>query len=111
MQESKLKLVATLVGILFLVGANAHAQQIQPRALQSTRSAEGTLAVTATVVPSTGVVIGPDGQQHIIVANGPDPRDSASLWQADQAVKVVMLSPVTGQKQDAKPESEKPKKP
>src|SRR5947209_3781144 len=41
-------------------------------------SAQGQLTVTATVVASAGVVIGPDGQPRLIIANAPDPRDNAS---------------------------------
>ena len=111
MQKGTVKSAAFLAGVLFFATANASAQQLEPRSPKPAGSAEGTLTVTATIVSSTGVVVGPDGQQHIILANGPDPKDSALLWQADQAVKVVLLSPVTGQKQDAKPESGKPKRP
>lgn len=35
------------------------------------KSAQGTLTVTATVVPSVGIVIGPNGEQVIVVANAP----------------------------------------
>lgn len=35
------------------------------------RSAQGTLTVTATVVCSVGIVIGPNGEQVLVVANAP----------------------------------------
>ena len=41
-------------------------------------SAQGELTVTATVVSSVGVEIGPDGEQRIVVANAVDPRDNVS---------------------------------
>ena len=111
MLEGKFKFVVFLAGILFFALTNASPQQIQPRSQQSARSAEGPLAVTATVVSSSGVVIGPDGQQHTIVANAVDEKDSAPTWQPEPAVKVVTLSPVTEQKPDAKPEPTQPQKP
>jgi len=41
-------------------------------------SAQGALTVTATVVSSAGVEVGPDGEQRIVVANAVDPRDNVS---------------------------------
>jgi hypothetical protein len=52
----------------------AHAQQKgQPATAGSLdgRSAQGSLAVTAIVVPSVGVLIGPNGEQVLVVANAP----------------------------------------
>ena len=103
MFEGRFKPVLFLVAVFFLVWTNASPQQIQPRPQQSARNAEGTLSVTVTVVPSTGVVIGPDGQQQIIVANAADPSDGVSNWPKDPVVKVVALSPVVEQKSGAKP--------
>src|SRR5262249_59503397 len=40
--------------------------------------AQGTLTVTATVVSSVGVEVGPEGEQRIVVANAVDPRDNVS---------------------------------
>ena len=40
--------------------------------------AEGRLSVTLTVVSSVGLVVGPDGEQRLIVANAIDPRDNVS---------------------------------
>jgi hypothetical protein len=101
MHHGEFKLGVVLAGIAFFALLNASAQQIQRS--QRSGTAEGTMTVTATVVSSTGVVIGPDGQQRIIVANAADPRGSASLWQVEPPAKVVTLSPVTEQKPDAKP--------
>jgi hypothetical protein len=108
MQQDKLKSGVFFAGIAFFAWSNAPAQQIQPRSQRPVGSAEGTLAVTATVVSSTGVVIGPDGEQRIIVANAADPRGNVL---PSQQVKVVTLSPVSDQKPDAVPPQEKPKKP
>ncbi len=111
MQQGKLKSGVFLAGIAFFAWANAPAQQIQPRPQRPAGSAEGTLAVTATVVSSTGVVIGPDGQQRIIVANAADQKGNALPLQVEQQVKVVTLSPVSERQPDAAPPQEKQKKP
>jgi hypothetical protein len=53
--------------------------------------AEGRLTVTATVVSSVGLVVGPDGEQKMVVANAADPRDNVSRL---QPVVMVKLTPV-----------------
>lgn len=60
------------------------------------QSSRGELTVTATVVASVGVEIGPDGNQTLIVANSADPQDNVSLL-------------VAAESQPA--QTEKPKKP
>jgi hypothetical protein len=57
--------------------------------------------VTATVVSSVGLVVSPDGEQQIIVANAADPRDNVSRM---QPVVAVQLTPVAsgGKKKPAK---------
>jgi hypothetical protein len=107
MQQGKFKSGVFFAGLAFFAWANAPAQQIQPRSQRPAGSAEGTLAVTATVVSSTGLVIGPGGQQRIIVANAADPRDNAP---PSLQVKVVALAPVSDQKPDAAPPQEKQQK-
>ena len=52
-------------------------------------SAQGNLAVTATVVASVGIVIGPDGEQRLIVANAADPSDNVSRLQAVPTVALT----------------------
>ncbi|MGC2697912.1 MAG: hypothetical protein WA738_19165 [Candidatus Angelobacter sp.] len=42
------------------------------------QSSRGDLSVTATVVASVGLEIGPDGKQRLVVANASDPRDNVS---------------------------------
>lgn len=42
-------------------------------------SAEGQLTVTLTIVPSVGVVMDPDGQPKLMVANAADPADNVSV--------------------------------
>jgi hypothetical protein len=105
--QGKLKSGVFLAGIAFFAWANTPAQQIQPRSQRPAGSAEGTLAVTATVVSSTGVVIGPDGQQQIIVANAADQKGNALPLQAEQQMKVVTLSPVSEQQADAEPQKKR----
>jgi len=53
----------------------ARAQRAAAPKLQTPASAQGSLTVTATVVSSVGVMIGPDGQPIMIVANAPSPGD------------------------------------
>ncbi len=52
-------------------------------------AAQGNLTVTVTVVASVGVVIGPDGEQRLIVANAADPADNVSRL---QTVRTVALT-------------------
>ncbi len=70
-RENKFRLGVLLAGIVFFIWVNASAQQLQKRPQRPAGNPEGSLAVTATVVSSTGWVIGPDGQQRLIVANAP----------------------------------------
>jgi len=63
---------------------------------------EGRLTVTATVVSSVGLVVGPDGEQRLVVANAVDPRDNVSRL---QPVVMVKLTPVA----DAAPKTKKKK--
>jgi hypothetical protein len=51
---------------------------------------EGHLTVTATVVSSVGLVVGPDGEQRMVVANAADPRDNVSRLQT----VTVKMTPV-----------------
>jgi hypothetical protein len=60
-----------VVGLVLL---SAQAQQRNPPA----GSAQGTLTVTFRIVTSVGVVLGPDGEPRIVVANAVDPRDNVS---------------------------------
>ena len=45
------------------------------------RASEGRLRVAATVVTSVGLVIEPDGEQRIVMANAADPKDNVSRLQ------------------------------
>ena len=66
----------------------------QQRAVLSTGGPEGRLTVTATVVSSVGLVVLPNGEQRIIVANAADPKDNASKLQPVS----VELKAVTNEK-------------
>ena len=63
----------------------------QPASPRAGGSAEGRLTVTMTVVSSVGLVVGPDGEQRMIVANAVDPKDNVSRL---QPVVTVALRPV-----------------
>ena len=63
------------------------------------------MTVTATVVSSVGLVVGPDGEQHMIVANASDPRDNVSRL---QPVVTVKLTPVAD-RENPKPKTIKKK--
>jgi hypothetical protein len=65
---------------------------------------EGRLTVTATVVSSVGLVVGPDGEQHMIVANAADPRDNVSRL---QPVVTVKLTPVADAGENPKPKTKR----
>jgi hypothetical protein len=88
------------VGVL-LGGAQSFAQQPM---LSAKGGAEGRLTVTATVVSSVGLVVGPGGEQQIIVANAIDPRDNVSRL---QQVATVQMAPAVGSSAHQKPTKEK----
>jgi hypothetical protein len=83
---------------VFAVGALLCGVQSFPQQpmLSARGGAEGRLTVTATVVSSVGLVVGPGGEQQIIVANAVDPRDNVSRLQ--QVVTVQMASAAAKEK-------------
>jgi hypothetical protein len=88
---------ALLAAWMLLCCAHAFAQQ--PHASKTSEAsppgaagnAQGILVVMATVVTSVGLVIGPDGEQRMILANAADPVDNVSRL---QPVMVMKLTPV-----------------
>ncbi len=65
--------------VLIASGSLALAQSTSPVAgMHGGTSASGTLSVTATVVTSVGVIIGPDGEPRLVVANATDAADNFS---------------------------------
>jgi hypothetical protein len=81
----------TLVFCLGLtLGANAQ-QRGEPATAGSVdgKSAQGTLTVTATVVSSVGIVLGPNGEQVLVVANSPVEPESMMVLIAVQTEPVV----------------------
>jgi hypothetical protein len=80
-----------LILILWLVPFTAAAQQYSAQAKQASKPAQGSLTVTCTVVASADLVIGLDGEQHLVVANAPAPADKT----------------LNGQKGGRRPEPEK----
>ncbi len=82
--------LATLT-LLLLCASSGFAQQgfsAQPGVVHG-GSAQGSVTVTATVVASVGVVIGPDGEQKLVFANAADPSDNVSRL---QSVRTVALT-------------------
>lgn len=74
--------IVIVVGALILFAENLSAQQMGAGANASHGgSAQGTLTVTLTVVASVGVIIGPDGEQKLIIANAADPADKIAYLQ------------------------------
>src|SRR5579871_2173549 len=59
----------------------AHAQNRDSFSLfsKSGSTGQGTITVTATIVPSVGIVFSSDGEQQLIVANAPGNNDFTSL--------------------------------
>jgi hypothetical protein len=53
------------------------------------KSAQGALTVTATVVSSVGILIGPDGEQVLVVANPPAATDNMSVLTAASAATAL----------------------
>ena len=51
--------------------------------LTSGGASEGRLSVSAAVVTSVGLVIEPDGEQRIVIANAADPKDNVSRLHSD----------------------------
>lgn len=63
--------------LLTIIGITASALLLNSATLHA-QSGKGELTVTAVVVASVGVQIGPDGNPTVIVANASDPRDNVS---------------------------------
>lgn len=61
--------------ILWLAPFIAAAQQYRAQANQASNQAQGSLTITCTVVASAELVIGADGEQHLVVANAVAPAD------------------------------------
>lgn len=109
MRESRFRLGVLFAGIVSFSWVNAPAQQIQDRPQRPAGSAEGSLAVAATVVSSAGLVIGPDGRQRLIVANSAaGPADNGSYL---QVVKDGQRAPAADGKAVSAPPKPKQKKP
>jgi hypothetical protein len=87
----RLRLISRMAAAgIALCSLSAHAQQ--PSVHSTGRGAEGRLMVTATVVSSVGLVLSPEGEQQIVIANAADARDNVSRL---QPVMAVQLTPVT----------------
>ena len=87
---------------VLLWGMQAFAQQ--PVFSSAKNGAEGRLTVTATVVSSVGLVVGPDGEQKVVLVNAADPKDNVSRL---QSVVTVQMATVTGSSEHEKPTKEK----
>lgn len=48
-----------------------------------------------TIVPSVGLMVGPDGQQRLVYANTVDPRDNVSRLQPVATVKLTPVADTT----------------
>jgi hypothetical protein len=83
---SEIKYLSCLTLVLCMsLAARTNAQKIDPTAtgiFLDGKSAQGSLTVTATVVSSVGIVIGPKGEQVLVVAN------------ASAGDKMMVLTPV-----------------
>ena len=77
-QRRRLGFGRLLAGLVLLCCVSGFAQQAASGAPSTGASAQGTLAVSVTVVTSVGVVIGPDREPRIVVANAVDPKDNVS---------------------------------
>lgn len=86
-------LAAALIG---LAGLSTSLAQRRPD-----QNAQGSLAVTFRIESSVGVVMEPDGEQHIIAANSIDPADNVSR------IQYVHLSPVNKDRQKQSDEKRK----
>jgi hypothetical protein len=64
----------------------------QPIISAAANGAEGHLTVTATVVSSVGLVLSPEGEQQIVIANAADVRDNVSRLQPVVAVKLMPVA-------------------
>lgn len=80
--QQRLATIALITFVLIASGSLALAQSTSPVAgkagMRGGTSASGTLSVTAIVVTSVGVIIGPDGEPKLVVANATDAADNFS---------------------------------
>ena len=84
--------------------AQANAQQVAAPGAHV--AAQGTLTVRVTVAASVGVVIGPDGEQRLFIANAADPADNISRLQP-----VAMVQPIPPAADKTSPKSKKRPRP
>jgi hypothetical protein len=75
---------------IWLCCLQAFAQQ--PIISAAANGAQGHLTVTATVVSSVGLVLSPEGEQQIVIANAADMRDNVSRLQLVVAVKLTPVA-------------------
>jgi hypothetical protein len=73
--------------------ARAKAQQVAAPGTHA--GTQGTLTVTATIAASVGLLIGPDGEQRLFIANAADRADNVSRL---QPVAMVKPKPTAGDK-------------
>jgi hypothetical protein len=88
MHRCRLTLATVLTALLLLCASKGFAQSSMMHTGGS-GSAHGNLTVAATVVSSVGLVIGPDGELRLFVANAADPSDNVSSL---QPVRTVALT-------------------
>lgn len=88
MHQGRFKLETVLIALLLLCAVSGFAQSSTIHGGTS-GTAQGNLTVIATVVSSVGLVIGPDGEQRMIVANAADPSDNVSRLRATQTVTLA----------------------
>ncbi len=81
------RMVSTGIGLCCV---QAFAQQ--PGIRPTGNGAEGRLTVTATVVSSVGLVVSPEGEQQIIIANAADPKDNVSRLQPAMRVQLTPVA-------------------
>jgi hypothetical protein len=89
LMHRRFRLTIILSALLLLCASNGFAQQSSMVHAGRSGAAEGNLTVTATVVSSVGLVIGPDGEQRLIVANAADPSDNVSRLETARMVTLT----------------------
>jgi len=95
-----LKRVWLAVAFIGLAGLSTSMGQRRPD-----QNAQGSLTVILRVESSVGVVLAPDGEQHIITTNSIDPGDNVSR------IQYVQLSPAKSDEQKQSHEIKKDRSP
>lgn len=97
--------VFTALAILLGLGIATAQRRPQPAGLGGEQNVEGSLTVTMIIASSVGMVMGPDGQEHLVMANMVDPADNVSRIEYVRLISAQKKEPGQSNEQKRKLQS------